>query len=133
MRFNSKSVLLNDGVNMKLIVDVPEVIGSFQCSDKVWENAIINFNTKLNGRESVTEEVNGLPVDILQMERGEASIRLAIAVKRDDVEAFEDVWFKIKGQLIFKPQSMTDVEAIDIADLIYVNAKGEKVGVLNKS
>ena len=133
MRFNSKSVLLNDGVNMKLIVDVPEVIGSFQCSDKVWESAIINFNTKLNGRESVTEEVNGLPVDILQMERGEASIRLAIAVKRDDVEAFEDVWFKIKGQLIFKPQSMTDVETIDIADLIYVNAKGEKVGVLNKS
>lgn len=133
MRFNSKSVLLNDGVNMKVMVDVPEVISSFQFPDSVLDEAIINFNTKLNQRSSVTEEVSGLPVDILQMERGEASIRLAIAVKREDVEAFEDVWLKIKGQVIFKPQSFTDVEAINITDLVYTNANGEKVGVLNKS
>ena len=132
MKFNSKSVLLNDGVNMKVIVDVPEVISSFNFPDKVWENAIVHFNTRLNERPSVTEEVNGLPVDILQLERTTSSLKLAIAVKRDDVEAFEDVWFKLKGQLVLKENSWTDVEAVDITDLIYTNAKGEKVGVLNK-
>jgi hypothetical protein len=133
MRFNSKSVLLNDGVNMKVMIDVPEVFAKLEFPDTIWESAIINFNHVLNQRPSVTEEVNGLPVDILNLENGTSSIRLSIGVKRTDVEAFEDVWFKLRGQIVFKANSFDDVESINITDLVYTNAKGEKVGVLNKS
>lgn len=133
MRFNSKSVLLNDGVNMKVMVDIPEVFEKLDFPEAVWVDAIVNFNNRLNERPTVTEEVLGKPVDILQLEPGTSSIKLSIGVKREDVEAFEDVWFKLKGQIVFKANSFQDVESINITDLIYTNAEGEKVGVFNKT
>lgn len=133
MRFDSKSVLLNDGVNMKLIVDVPDVFEKLDFPDHVWASAITNFNHVLNERSRVTEEVNGLPVDILQLENGTSSIKVSIAVRRTDIEAFEDVWFKIKGQIVFRDHTCGVVEEVLIKDLTYTNAKGEVIGVLNKS
>jgi hypothetical protein len=133
MRFDSKSVLLNDGINMKLTVDIPEVLKKLDFTDKVWEAAIINFNNILNQRQTVTEEILGKPLDILQLEYGTASIKLSIGVKRDDVEAFEDVWFKIKGQIVFRDHTCGTVEEVLIKDLTYTDASGTVRGVLNKA
>lgn len=134
MRFNSKSVLLNDGVNLKVIVGIPEILEKLEFSDKIWTDAILNFNRRLNERQSVTEQVNGLPVDILNLEYGSSLIMVSIGVKRTDIEAFEDVWFKLRGQILFKPNECPEIESIDITNLTYKNASGEVCEVLlNKS
>jgi len=133
MRFNSKSVLLNDGVNMKVMVDIPEVFSKLDFPECIWTTAIREFNNRLNERASVTEEVLGKPVDVLQLERGESSIKVSLGVKRDDVEAFEDVWFKLKGQIVFRDHTCGIVEEVLIKDLTYTDSTGTVRGVLNKT
>lgn len=134
MRFNSKSVLLNDGVKVTATVKLPEIFDSLQFPKSLWTSAIKEFNNVLNERASVTEEVLGKPIDVLQLEHGE-DIKLSIVVRRDDVEAFEDVWFKLKGKVDFNLAShpKLDVESIRITDLTYTDAKGGVHGILNKS
>ena len=133
MRFDSKSVLLNDGVNMKVMIDIPEVFDHLDFPECIWNTAISEFNRKLNERATVTQEVLGTQIDILQLERGDSSIKLAICVKKDEVEAFEDVWFKLSGQIVFKDHTTKEVEEVLIRDLTYKDASGTVLGVLNKN
>jgi hypothetical protein len=134
MRFNSKSVLLNDGVKITAVVKLPEIFDSLEFPKCIWTTAIKEFNNVLNERVTVTEEVLGKPIDILQLEQSE-DIALAIVVRREDVEAFEDVWFKLKGKVDFNLEShpKLEVESIRITDLTYTDASGNVRGVLNKS
>ena len=134
MRFNSKSVLLNDGVKITATIKLPEIFDSLEFPKCIWTTAIKEFNNVLNERASVTEEVLGKPIDILQLEQGE-DITLAIVVRREDIEAFEDVWFKLTGKVDFSLAShpKLEVESIRITDLTYTDAGGEVHGVLNKS
>ena len=135
MKFDSKSVLLNDGVSIKVSIHVPEILKSLSISKEIWQIAVINFNKKLNERSVVTENVNGLSADILQLELSEGnSLIMAMSVNRGDVQIFGDKWFGITGQIIFKGNSWNEVEAIDISDLIYKNAGGDTTHrVINKT
>lgn len=130
MRFDLKSVLLHDGVVIKVKVHSPEVFSNLKVPIAVWHKAVLAFNKRLNERSSVTEEINNSLVDILQMDDRDV---LQLAVRKEDVESFDNVWFSIKGQVVFKASSESEVEEIVISDLIYKDSAGVVHGVLNKT
>jgi wyosine [tRNA(Phe)-imidazoG37] synthetase (radical SAM superfamily) len=130
MRFDLKSVLLHDGVVIKVKVHPPEVFSNLKVPIVVWHKAVLAFNKQLNERNSVTEEINNSLVDILQMDDRDV---LQLAVRKEDAERFDNTWFSIKGQIVFKASSESEVEEIVISDLIYKDSAGKPHGILNKS
>jgi hypothetical protein len=116
---------------MKLTIDVPEIFSTLKCPECVWTTAIHEFNNRLNERATVTEQILGKPVDILQVERKDACVTVKVVVKKEDVEAFEDVWLKLRGNIDFNQDF--SVGAINISNFTYKNATGEITDVLNKS
>jgi hypothetical protein len=130
MRFDQKSVILNDGVVIKVKVHAPDVFNELKVPIEIWHKAVLLFNRRLNDRNSVTEEINDALADILQLDDRDV---LQIVVKKDHVPQFENTWFSIKGQIVFKANSNTDVEEIVISDLVYKDSKGMSKGIINKS
>lgn len=132
MKFDSQSVLLNDGVNIQVNINLPKIFDNYTFSPEMWSKTISGLNKLLNERSSVTTEINGKKVDILQVEpRDPFAIKLV--VNKDDIEFFGSTWFSIKGQLVFEENSWDKVEKILISDLIYKDAEGNTHGLLNKS
>lgn len=132
MKFNSKSVLLNDGVNVKLAITIPEVFNQFAISDQIWVNTVKSFNEVLNARQSVTETVNGSSIDILELQPIGPLVMTAV-VKKEDAEKFGKTWFSIKGQIVFCEKSMELVDKIIISDIIYKSEDGTTHFVLSKT
>jgi hypothetical protein len=130
MRFDLKSVLLHDGVVIKVKVHSPEVFSNLKVPVTVWHKAVLAFNKRLNDRNSVTEEVNNALVDILQLDDRDV---MQLVVRKEDVTTFGNTWFSIKGQIVFKASSESEVDEIVISDLIYKDLAGNVHGILNKS
>ena len=130
MRFDLRSVLLNDGVVIKVTINPPDIFINLNIPVEVWHKAIVNFNKQLNERRSVTEEINDVLVDILQMDDRNV---LQLAVDKNHVDRINDTWFSIKGQLIFKSKSSNEIEELIINDLIYKDLQGNTQKILNKS
>ncbi len=122
MRFDLKSVLLNDGVVIKIKVHAPDVFDNLSVPIEVWHKSVIEFNKYLNERKSVTQEVAGVLIDILTMDDRN---QIQFAVQEKDVDMIGNLWFSIKGQIIFKANSTNAVEEVVITDLVYKNKLGE--------
>jgi hypothetical protein len=130
MRFNPNSVLLNDGVAVKVPIHLPSVFDNLPVSAEIWTKSVMAFNTQLNTRKSVTEQVNGKSVDVLQFDAKDV---VSLVVHKADVKEITEMWFSIKGQIVYKAGSMDDIEEIAIKDLIYKGLDGEEKSVLIKS
>ena len=134
MKFNSSSVLLNDGVHIKVMVHSPAVFKGLQVNQSTWVKSVTNFNRTLNERDSVTETINGLKVDVLSMETNTDGLHLVLVVNKGDVQVFGNKHFSITGELIFSPGDVNEVDDIVIKDLLWSsNSEGSKHGVLNKT
>lgn len=130
MKFNPNSVLLNDGVVVKVAIHLPSVFDNLQVPADVWVKSVVAVNSLLNARKSVTEQVNGKSVDVLQFDAKDV---VSLVVNKADVKEMTETWFSIKGQIVYKAGSMDDIEEIAIKDLIYKGLDGEEKSVLIKS
>lgn len=130
MRFDLRSVLLNDGVVISVKVHLPEALQPLVISKTVWHKAVIEFNKRLNKRVSVTEEINDHMVDVMQMDNEES---LQLAVNRNDVDLFNAMWFSIKGQVYFKGKSLVLVDEVQILEVIYKDVEGNVHPITNKN
>lgn len=130
MRFNPNSVLLNDGVAVKVAIHLPSIFDNLQVSDDIWTKSVMAFNSLLNARKSVTEQVNGKSVDVLQFD---AKNVVSLVVHKADVKEMTETWFSIKGQIVYKANSTEEIEEIAIKDLIYKGLDGTQKSVLIKT
>jgi len=119
MRFNSKSVTLNRGVNHRVLVQLPDQLSKYQMDDSVWEDAVQEFNKKLDKRPLVTIHLGDTKVDVLKIGRTMDTITLWLVVKEKDLDAVDTIPFTIKGEVIFAEDSDTKVDKMIIQDLLY--------------
>lgn len=130
MKFDSKSVLLNDGVTINVKINLPNVFDNVIIPPGVWNYSIKKFNQVLNERKSVTTIIGNLPVDILCL--GDKNT-LSVAVHREDIQEIASLWFSIKGQIVFKEGSSDTLEEINIDSLFYRDQDGVEHFVVNKT
>ena len=67
MRFNSKSITLNRGVNCRLKVNVPSEFPIDKIAYDVLESSIKDFNNELDKRRQVKELIGNMEVDVLRL------------------------------------------------------------------
>lgn len=128
MKFDSKSVLFNRGINHRVNINVPSEIDSYIVSDDVWKWAIEDFNKKLDKRPLVTMHIGDLKLDILRLARNMQSVVLWLVVKEKDLDVAEKIHFSLKGEVIFAENSDTKVDKMIIKDIMY----GKDEGIFTK-
>ena len=128
MKFNSNSVLMHGGQELKLDVFIPKALMDIDISDEMWQLSIKNFNKLLNSRENVTAEINGINVDVIKVEAVTeesmelGAIMLVIFMKESEYEKIANTMFKIRGHLLFKPMSDV-VDELIIENICWDNGK----------
>lgn len=136
MKFDSKSVLLNDGVNIILSIALPDVIKKSYISTRVWQRSIANFNERLNERKGVTETINGNSVDVLRLESfpdcPDSPIGLLVVANKEDLDSLKVADFGITGELEFKGNSWEEVQFVNISDIVYTNVFLQRCHLLKK-
>ena len=123
MKFNSNSVLMHGGQELKLDVFIPKALMDIDISDEMWQLSIKNFNKLLNSRENVTAEINVIKVEAVtedSMKLG--AIMLVIFMKESEYEKIANTMFKIRGHLLFKPMSDV-VDELIIENICWDNGK----------
>lgn len=119
MRFNSKSVTLNRGVNHKIRLQIPFIFDSYDISRDVWDKSLKDFNKCLDKRPQVSEIINGIKIDILRVKRGVGEIFIWTSVKEKDIPLLEKLNFTFKGKLYYADDKKETVEHVLISDLTY--------------
>lgn len=123
MRFNSKSITLNRGVNFRLRVNVPSGFSIDQISYNILESAIQDFNDILDKRRQVKEIINGIDIDILRLGFTAETFYLWVFIKENDIDFFKNnISFTFSGKLVYGNDIFP--EKVIIEDLIYKT--GEK-------
>ena len=136
MKFNSKSVTLQDGVQCFIELNVPLALLDYSLDDNHWKIAMQEFNKKLDARPSVTFSADGLTLDILQMEIEEKQsievLSLRVVAKEEDLRRLETIPFQITGHLTFKPK--TDIiEKMVIDNVTFGGDDHKKFCIFNDS
>ena len=127
MRFNSKSVLLQGGIQIKMNVYIPAFLLDYTITDEVWQVAIDNFNKLLDTRPSVTLKIDGIIVDVLRVEsiKNSASqlkmgaIVLLVVAKEEDVTKLASMHLSLTGSVIFTLDTDKEVEEMIIKNITY--------------
>jgi len=117
MKFNSKSVTLNRGVNVMHPVQLPSALTTYNIPEDIWDESIVRFNKELDARSQVSEIVNGIKVDVLRIKRAMGNVILWMTAKEHDVATIEALTFTLKGQLVFENEKSDAVEKLLINDL----------------
>lgn len=131
MKFDSKSVLLNDGVVINVKLHLPNIFDNVIIPPGVWDYSVKRVNQKLNERKTVTTMMLGnRPVDILCLGNEKT---LSLAVRREDIQEVASTWFSIKGQIIFKQGSTDTLDEITISEIFHRDADGVEHTLINKS
>lgn len=130
MRFNSNSILLNDGITVNVTINLPSILENVDISNAKWERAVVKFNQLLNKRSSVTEQIGIIPVDVLYL--GDKKT-MSLAIKPENADDIMATWFSIKGQVIFNNSHENEVDELLISDIIYKDSTGIVRGILNKT
>jgi hypothetical protein len=141
VKFNSKSIIMEQGIQVKTDVYIPGFLMDYEIPDEVWSEAIVEFNKKLNVRTSVTQKINGIDADVLQIAPIEDTIDdlrmgavvLLLVVRGVDVEKIADIHFCLTGQLIFKLGTTTEVEQMIIKNITYGGEDSKKFRILEEN
>ena len=133
MKFNSKSVTLNRGINLKVSVAIPPIMDSYQISDDVWNEAMVDFNKELDNRSQVSEIVDGVKVDVLRINtRIVGTVILWMMVKESDVEVVENMVFTLSGTVVFEDETSNVVEKVIVKDLFFGSPDGVRRSIFKK-
>jgi hypothetical protein len=138
VNFQSNSVLLKGGVELKTDVYVPTFLMDYDISEGVWEKAIHQFNKKLDSRSSVTCTINGINVDILRMEVVEDSrnflamgaVLVYMVARPLNVQDLMDIHFVISGFVTFDDNERKVVQGMTIENITYGGDDSKKFQVL---
>lgn len=126
MKFNSKSVALNRGINLKVNVEIPNAVNSYPITADVWEESLSEFNKQLDTRRQVSEIIDGVKVDILRLKRATGDVFMWMFAKEKDVDKIQKTRFTFKGKLVFENKESTTVEKVLINNLLYGAPAAEK-------
>jgi hypothetical protein len=132
MKFNSKSVLLNRGENLKCKITIPKALQSYEIPDEIWDASINKFNNELDARHQVSEIIKDIKVDVLRIHHLMGDLILWMAVKANDASTIESLQFTLKGKLVFENDTTKNLESIIIEDLLYGSPDGEKQSIFKK-
>jgi hypothetical protein len=119
MVFTSDSILMNRGINYKVIVRLPTIFSSYKITDEILDECIKSFNKELDARSQVSEIVNGVKVDVLRLKEMCDNIMLWMYVKENDLPKIKRINFSLAGLLVFTDATEREVERIIIEDLLY--------------
>lgn len=125
MRFNSKSITLNKGFNLRLKINIPEEFPIGKISNDILESAIKDFNNILDNRKNVREIVDNIEIDILRLGLTAETFYLWVFVKKEDVKQIEggSINFTFSGKLVYGDNDDLP-EKVIIDDLIYKVTEG---------
>lgn len=125
MRFNSKSITLNKGFNLRLTINIPEEFPIGKISNDILESAIKDFNNILDNRKNVREIVDNIEIDILRLGLTAETFYLWVFVKKEDVKQIEggSINFTFSGKLVYGDNDDLP-EKVIIDDLIYKVTEG---------
>jgi hypothetical protein len=126
MKFNSKSVTVNGGTNLKVNVEIPSLLSCYQISPGMWDESLEEFNKELDTRRQVSEIINGIKVDVLRLKRVSTDVFIWMTAKEKDIDEVKDIRFTVKGKLVFEDDKAIKVEKILIEDLLYGAPAAEK-------
>ena len=132
MKFNSKSVTLNRGINLRVRVEMPPVMYSYDISNDVWSDAIIDFNKELDNRSQVSEIIDGVKVDVLRINRNMGIIYLWMMVKENDSEVVGNMTFTLSGTVVFEDETSNVVEKVIVKDLFFGSPDGGRRSIFKK-
>jgi len=132
MKFNSKSVTLNRGINLKVNISLPSKLSSYAISPDIWEESIKQFNKDLNERSQVSEIIKGIKVDVLRINRSMDSFVLWMSAKEQDVDLINQLQFTLAGKIVFEDDKTDKVEGVLIKDLLYGSPNGEHRSIFKK-
>ena len=119
MKFNSKSVILNRGINLKVNLKLPLALTSYPISSEIWEKSLYEFNKQMDKRNQVSEIIEGVKVDILRLKRGTRGVFIWMFANENDISIIEKLRFTFKGKLVFENKDSNTIEKILINDLLY--------------
>ncbi len=117
MKFDSKSVVLNRGVNQRYVVHTPIQLDQYQIADDVWDSAVEEFNQKLNKRKRSTMKISDFKVDVLRVGRTMGTLVMWVVVKEKDMSTLDHTEFMLKGEVVFAENSDTKVDKLNIWDV----------------
>jgi len=132
MKFNSKSVTLNRGVNVKVNVLLPQKLQNYAISQEVWEDSLKRFNEELDRRSQVSEIIQGIKVDVLRVNLSMGSVVLWMMAKEADVDTINLLVFSLRGKIVFADDKTNAVEQIIINDLLYGSTSGADRSIFKK-
>lgn len=125
MRFNSKSVLLNRGINYRYPIETPPVFKQYKFRPNVLREAVDEFNQKLDKRPHVTMHMNDVKVDVLRIvPTSDDTLAIWLVVKEKDVDTVHETHFTIKGDVYFEGESDVKVDKMVIKDVMYSDDRG---------
>lgn len=136
MRFNSKSITLNKGFNLRLKVYNPSEFPIDKISDDLLESAIKRFNKVLDSRGDVKEVIDDIEIDILRLGRTAETFFLWIFVKEEDVRKIEgsSIHVTFSGRLVYDKNNDIFPEKVIIEDVNYkMNDKDEWKSIIGSS
>jgi hypothetical protein len=132
MKFNSKSVTLNRGVNTKVGITLPPAISTCEIPVNVWDSSVDKFNKDLDERSVVTEFLKGMKVDVLRVHRSMGTMTLWINAKEKDLDVLKKMHFTLSGKLVYANENTNEIEQVIIEDMTYATAETAPQSVFKK-
>jgi len=132
MKFNSQSVTLNRGVNLKVDVVLPPILETYVIPEEVWSVSIDEFNKELDQRSQVSEIIKGIKVDVLRIHRSMGNVLLWMMVKEHDIDMINALTFTLRGKVVFEDDKTNKVERVLIKDLLYSVSDTETKSIFKK-
>ena len=125
MRFDSKSVIMNRGINYRYPIETPSAFKHYKFHPYVLREAVEEFNMKLDRRPLVTMHFDKVKVDVLRLvPTSDDTLALWLVVKEKDVDIIHEKCFTIKGDVYFVGDSDVEVDKMVITDVMYSDDKG---------
>lgn len=142
MKFDSNSVLLNKGIEVKVDVYIPTFLMDYDIPDEVWRKAIAEFNQKLNQRKTVTQKINEIEVDVLKIESVDedeyhignlrmGAVILLLVAHQNDIYKISDIHFCLTGQLTFEGNTNI-VDGMTIKNITYGGSNSKQFKLLEE-
>lgn len=126
MKFKSDSVILNNGINLKIPMYVQKEFPIDYVTSEMVDNAIDQFNVELDKRKSVTETIDGIKVDIIRMGIAEGVFYLWVVIDKENVEKLkESTTFTFSGILLYSDSNAIIPELVSIKNVLYRNKNCE--------
>src|ERR1035437_3534679 len=125
LKFNSKSVVLNRGVNYRYLIQTPSGFSKYKFSPEVLRKAVEEFNQKLDRRPHVTMRIDTIKADVLRLVPiTDDTLAMWLVVKEKDIDKMNEICFTIKGDVYFAGDSDVNVDHMIIHDVLFNDNHG---------